>query len=209
MIRASHIGLLVLAAVILAGCSPGSGVPRPSSGASSSATTSTASSAVPYAGAPKVANPLPVSTLSGDPCADGLTADQTKTVFGQVESGQRKDDPVLGSNCEWSNPDTGALLSVTYDSTHDGLSSVYRGNKPRAIVWHETSIQGFPAAAHLTNLSGPKDTFCVVSVGIADSASVDIGLTLSRAKVGKSDPCAVNTQIADMVIGNLRQKAGS
>ena len=168
-----------------------------------------AGSTPPYAGAPKVTNPLPVSVLSSDPCATALTADQTKTIFGQVESGARSDSGALGPTCDWHNLDTGAGVLVTYDSTHDGLSSVYRGIKPQAIVWRETSVQDFPAAAHVTNSGGSKDEFCDISVGITDTASVDIGLTISRAKVGKSDPCTVDLQIADMVIGNLKQKAGS
>lgn len=152
---------------------------------------------------------MPVSVLSSDPCASALTADHTKTIFGRVENGRRSDSGALGPTCDWSNPDTGAFVSVLYDSTHDGLSSVYAGTKPRAIVWTESAVQGFPAAAHVTNFGGSKDEFCDISVGIVDSASVDIGLTLGRAKVGKSDPCTVDFQIADMVIGNLTHKAGS
>ncbi|TVT61907.1 DUF3558 domain-containing protein [Amycolatopsis rhizosphaerae] len=211
MFRTSHIWPLALAAVVLAACSnsPEPGNPQPSSAAGSSASTSSANSALPYAGAPQVADPLPVSILSGDPCVDALTADQTRTIFGQVESGGRSDHGALGPTCGWSNLDSGASLLVTYDLTHDGLSSVYRGSKPRATVWREVSTQSFPAVAYVTDLGGSKDAFCAISVGVADSATVDIGLTLSRAKVGKSDPCAVNAQIADLVIGNLRQKAGS
>ena len=210
MIRTSRVWLLALAAVTLAGCGsdPGSGG-SPSSTQAAPSTSASAGSTLPYAGAPKVTNPLPVSVLSSDPCATALTADQTKTIFGQVESGRRSDSGAVGPTCQWSNPDTGAFVSVVYDSTHDGLSSVYRGTKPQAIVWNETSVQGFPAAAHVTNSGGSKDEFCATSVGVADSASVDIGLTISRAKVGKSDPCTVDLQIADMVIGNLKHKAGS
>jgi hypothetical protein len=207
MTRISSVCLLAVTAIALAGCSgdPGAGGSPPSTQPASSPAVSTP----PYAGAPKVANPLPVSALAGDPCATALTAEQTKTLFGQVEQGTRSDHGALGPTCEWSNLDTGALVLVTYDSTHDGLSSVYRGIKPTAIVWREASVQGFPAAAHVTDLGGSKDAFCDLSVGIADSASVDIGLTISRAKVGKSDPCTVDLQVADMVIGNLKQKAGS
>lgn len=97
---------------------------------------------------------------------------------------------------------------MTYDSTHDGLSAVYQNTKPRSVVWREMSVQGLPAVDFVTD-NGLKDAFCTVSVGIADSASVDIGITISRAKVGKSDPCTANVQVADMVIGNLKQKAGS
>jgi hypothetical protein len=207
MTRTSPAWLLALTALTLAGCSGGPGAGG--SPSSPPAASSTADGRPPYAGAPKIANPLPVSVLSGDPCATALSPDQTKTIFGQVEQGARSDHGALGPTCEWSNLDTGALVLVTYDSTHDGLSSAYRGTKPRAIVWRETSVQGFPAAAHVTDLGGSKDEFCDLSVGIADNASVDIGLTLSRTKVGKTDPCDVDLQIADMVIGNLKHKAGS
>jgi hypothetical protein len=76
-------------------------------------------------------------------------------------------------------------------------------------VWRETSVRDFPAAGHVTEFGGSQDEFCDISVGVVDSASVDIGLTVSMAKAGKTDPCAVDLQIADMVIGNLKRKAGS
>jgi hypothetical protein len=210
MIRASRIWLLALTAVTLAGCSsdPGTGG-SPSSTQAVSSTSASAGSGLPYAGAPKITNPLPVSVLSSDPCASALTADQTKMIFGQVETGARSDSGTLGPACSWTNPETGALVLVTYILAHDGLSAVYQNTKPHAIVWRETIVQGFPAVAHLTKGSGPKEQFCTISVGIADNASADIGLTLSPAKIGTADPCSVDLQIAGMVAGNLKQKAGS
>lgn len=211
MIRISGVWLFAFAAVVLVGCggSPGTGGRRSSARAVSPTSVPGGDGVLPYAGAPKVVSPLPVSVLSGDPCVDALTADQTKTVFGRVVGGRRSDSGALGPSCEWSTPDTGAGLLLTYDSTHDGLSSVYRGIKPRAIVWRETSVRDFPAAGHVTEFGGSQDEFCDISVGVVDSASVDIGLTVSMAKAGKTDPCAVDLQIADMVIGNLKRKAGS
>lgn len=211
MIRTSRIWLFALLAVTVAACtsSPGTAAPQSTTQAASSTGVPTTNSALPYGGAPKVSNPLPLSVLSGDPCADALTTDQTRTVFNRVVSGERSDSGALGPTCDWSTPDTGALVLITYDSTHDGLSSVYQNTKPQTIVWRENSVQGFPAAAYATD-DGAQDRACNISVGITDSATVDIDLTIGTTGVAQGkDPCTADLTIADMVVGNLKQKAGS
>ncbi|WP_432849192.1 DUF3558 domain-containing protein [Amycolatopsis sp. CA-161197] len=166
--------------------------------------------ALPHSGAPKVQNPLPASVLAGDPCQQALTADQLEKILGTAPQGKR-DDASIGPACNWTNADTAAVVGVGYTSqTHQGLSALYQNTKPQATVWKELApIQGFPAVAHSTYESGTNTGFCQVSVGIADDLSFDASLGLSTAKIGKVDPCGVAEQVADMVVTNLRQKAGA
>ncbi|MFF4598446.1 DUF3558 domain-containing protein [Amycolatopsis sp. NPDC001319] len=174
------------------------------------ASTPPPSATLPHSGAPKVSHPLPASVLSGDPCQDALTSDQLKLIFGMVPSGKRDDIGSLGPGCNWNNVDTGAMTAVGYTTQQaGGLSAVYAGTKPQATIWRELPpIQGLPAVAHST-FPNRRNDFCQVSVGISDEHSFDASLALSFAKVGKVDACDVAARVADMVVTNLRHKAGA
>ncbi|WP_370940330.1 DUF3558 domain-containing protein [Amycolatopsis sp. cg13] len=196
---------------LVAACSGGSAPnPTPGSG-SASAPSSAAEKTLPYAGAPKVNNPLPVSVLSGHPCDEALTPDQVGRILVQKPQGKHDDEPSLGPQCHWLNSDAGAVATVMYvTKVSDGLSAVYANSKPQSTLWRPLPpIQGFPAVAH-SNLS--KDTekeFCQVSVGISDQHDIDVSVTLGQSKAGGPDPCDVTAQVADMVVTNLKQKAGA
>jgi hypothetical protein len=212
--RPLRVGLVVTLAAVLAACSTNvqPGAPQTTEQTPTSATNqSPTGKTLPYAGAPQVTNPLPASVLSGDPCTDALTNDQVRTILGVAIAGKRDDSGALGPSCDWTNTDRGSSVGVTYDTTnHDGLSSIYQNTKPQAVVWKELpSIQGLPAVAGVTPNSGPRDRFCDISIGITDESVVDVSIMLGDSKAGTTDPCTVTEQVAGMVVGNLKQKAGS
>jgi hypothetical protein len=71
-------------------------------------------------------------------------------------------------------------------------------------------VQGFPAVAASTLSSGTQTGTCQVSVGITDASTIDATLTLGESKQGgNADPCELSARVADMVVTNLKQKAGS
>ncbi|GAA3554179.1 DUF3558 domain-containing protein [Amycolatopsis ultiminotia] len=192
---------------VIAGCSGGS----TAAPASTPQAPSSTAAALPHSGAPKVEHPLPSSVLSGQPCQEALTSGQLTEILGMVPQGKPDTLPGIGSKCDWSNLDSGAGVTIYYGTlTHQGLSAVYQNTKPQAKVWKELPpIQGFPAVAHSTFSSGTDTGFCAVTVGVSDELTVDASLTLSDAKQGKADPCELTARVADMVVTNLRQKAGS
>ncbi|QYN18854.1 DUF3558 domain-containing protein [Amycolatopsis sp. DSM 110486] len=198
----------VVVAVVLAGCSSGS--PNPNTSPSASAPTDSAQNvSLPYAGAPKVSNPLQSSLLGAQPCQEGLTSSQLTDVLGKVVAGSPTTTAGLGPSCTWTNSEKGSSVDVAYDTaTNDGLSSWYQNTKPKAVVWQPTQVQGFPAVAHVTN-GGAPDEFCQVTIGINDQRTIDVSVGLGPAKKGKLNPCQAAEQVADMVMTNLRQKAGS
>lgn len=193
-------------AIVAAGCTG-----APTTTPAIPATPSISGPTLPHSGAPKVEHPLPASVLSGDPCQQALTPDQVKKVFGSVVPSKRDDLPSLGPACNWTNSDTGAVLGISYTTqVHDGLSAVYANTKPRASLWKELPpIQGFPAIADVAIGAEAEKDFCEVSIGIRDDLTADVSLNLGNTKVGKAAPCDVAAQIADMLVTNLRQKAGA
>ncbi|UOZ03300.1 DUF3558 domain-containing protein [Amycolatopsis sp. WQ 127309] len=167
---------------------------------------------LPFAGAPRVADPLPLSVLAGDPCSDALTPDQVVAAVGASVSGQREDLAEVGPACAWSNRDTGGAVGVSYTlNTHVGLSGVYANTKPQSALWRELpAIQGFPAVAHAGAKGGTVPAgFCQASIGLADNLSIDVSLTLGVSKKDTEDACSLISQIADMTVTTLRAKAGS
>ncbi|MFI7120735.1 DUF3558 domain-containing protein [Amycolatopsis sp. NPDC049868] len=179
---------------------------------SADAPRSSAPSALPYAGAPKVTNPLPASVLAGDPCKDALTSTQTSFLLGSPLQVTNSSTPGIGPACGWSNPGTGSRIFITYDiTTGQGLSKVYQNTQPQSAVWRPlTSVEGFPGAAH-TGQPGQKDPvdFCQVSVGLADDLAFDISAVVGPAKQGTVDPCDAAGKAAEAVVTTLKAKAGA
>ncbi|PFG50197.1 uncharacterized protein DUF3558 [Amycolatopsis sulphurea] len=150
-----------------------------------------------------------MSVLSGDPCQGALTPGQLHKIFGTVPQGVPDSKAGLGPNCDWQ---ADAGVSVGYATQdHQGLSAVYQNAKPQTSVWHELPlIQGFPAVGYIDKAGAASGDICTVSVGVADALSFDVVLTLSQAKKNAhADPCESAARVAEMVVTNLRQKAGA
>ncbi|MEV6873408.1 DUF3558 domain-containing protein [Amycolatopsis sp. NPDC051128] len=210
-----HVLAVVLSAVgLVAGCSPrdGDGAGTSGSALPASPGENASSASLPYAGAPKVANPMPSTVLSGDPCIDALTPEQVVAAVGVEAPGKREDLPQIGPACAWSNTDTGGAVGVSYTiNTHVGLSGVYANTQPNSAVWRELPpVRGFPAVAHAGSKGGAIPVgFCQASIGLADSFSIDVSLTLGSSKKHTEDACILITQIADMTVATLKAKVGS
>ncbi|WP_328607382.1 DUF3558 domain-containing protein [Amycolatopsis sp. NBC_00345] len=202
---ASHTWLLLatVSALLLSACSTttaGSPAPAPSS------STSQSEPAPPYGGAPKVDNPLPDSTLAGDPC-DALTPEQLKVDVGPGITGTRGDLSKFARACHWSAPQVGALLVISFMSQHeDGLSPVYSQTQQSMKRFDVLPpIQGFPAVGY-SDKPGPVSSFCNVAVGVADNLRFEVSLTVAANST--SDACKIAAEIAGDVATTLKQKAG-
>ena len=198
--------------VVLAGCSTGGAIDTsapPTSRDVSAPSTSRTTSTMPYAGAPKVSNPLPASVLDGDPCANALTPEQVKQAIGVQVAGKPNTlvAEALGPSCAWANITSLGQIIVTYvTQPRTGLSGVYKNTKPKNPVWREISdLHGFPAVAFSDN----TDHDCTVTIGIADDLSVDVGGILGDTKRGKADSCEVVAQMAGLVVDTVKKRAGA
>jgi hypothetical protein len=213
MNRVRALAVVLAASGLAVACSGHSG-PGGTSGSAAAAPPgrNASSPGLPFAGAPKVRDPLPSSVLAGDPCADALTPDQVVAAVGVQVTGQREDLAQVGPACAWSNHDTGGAVGVSYAlTTHVGLSDVYANTQPKSALWKELpAVQGFPVVAHagIKGSAIPAD-FCQASVGLSDSISIDVSLTLGESKRDTADACGLVSQIVDMTVTTLRAKAGS
>ncbi|CAM2823249.1 DUF3558 domain-containing protein [Saccharomonospora xinjiangensis] len=198
------------AVLTVVGCSakPSSeAVPTPLSSVSSSAG-SGGSPRLPHSGAPAVADPLPESVLSDHPC-EVLTPEQVRQALGPGASeGERRDLEQVGPGCGWGNPENAAAFQIGFSVvSREGLSAQYANTKPQKAVFRElASVAGFPAVAFKRS---EDDNFCTVAVGIADEYSITAGVSQSLEKESDgTDSCVPAEKVAEVVVGNLKAKAG-
>ncbi|EHK87151.1 hypothetical protein SZMC14600_11993 [Saccharomonospora azurea SZMC 14600] len=91
--------------------------------------------------------------------------------------------------------------------SREGLSAQYANTKPQVKVFRESvSVGGFPAVAFKVS---EDDRMCTVAVGLANEYSVVTTIGLSAEKEAEGvDSCVPAEQVAEMVVGNLKAKAG-
>jgi hypothetical protein len=170
----------------------------------------------PYAGAPKVTDPLPLSALAGDPCAL-LSHAQVQTYLGPSGTPKSHLDGDAIKGCQWSAPAESQELSVTVPTEPgDGLSLDYRVEKPAAARFDVLApIQGFPAVA-ITRRQRKPSRSCRIVVGIADQLTIAVALGPSQSS--RTDPgstaapdldfCARSANLASEIVATLKKRAG-
>jgi hypothetical protein len=161
---------------------------------------------LPFAGAPKVTNPLDTSHYEQDPCKS-LTAEQTQSLT-LPPTGKIDDKVALSSACVWSNPDTrgSVMISFIVDDPR-GLSPEYDAKNRGAWEFFEElpKIEGYPAIAR----NNPDDRDigrCTVVVGVADDMVFAIDLQLSQVNVGIKKPCEVAADVAELALQTMKQE---
>ncbi|MBB3050640.1 hypothetical protein FHS23_001635 [Prauserella isguenensis] len=195
-------------AVLASACSSEDGQAEPQdspapSVSSSAPASSQATSDLPHSGAPAVDNPLPESTLSGDPC-NALTPEQVKTALGEEASqGERDDREELGKACRWSNISAHSSFIVGFQTETEGLSSTYANAKPQVEAFTEVApVEGYPAVTYKT---GAEDPMCTAVVGVANEYAVSVTGTLGTdAEREGKDPCGPVQQVAGWVVSGLK-----
>jgi hypothetical protein len=201
----------VLAAVI-AGCTTVSpGAPTPATTIentnppeSTASTSPTDGQELPYAGAPKVDDPLDTTRFQQDPC-QALTQAQVQPL-GLPPSGASVDMP-LGNACKWSKPDSTGSATVHFLDRHPyGLSAEYQAYKDgkTAFFLELPPIEGYPAVA--TGVAdGRAQGWCTVVVGVSDKISFEVPITLALDSIGKDDPCEVAARVAGLALQTMKQ----
>ena len=212
------VSLALVGAVVLsvAGCSgtsdgvaspvsPSSDVSQPVS--SSSSESQLPGGQLPHSGAPAVSDPLPESVLAIDPC-EVLTRDQVEEMLGDDAPEGQRNDLKTGPSCDWQDPKSGAGFSVYLGTeTRQGLSGYYQNTKPQAGIWREMpEFHGFPAVVSSADES--PYTSCHMAVGLADEYTISVGVTLSRDRMGKGDKCEPVQKMAELLVENLKERAG-
>jgi len=206
LLLASLVGLGLLSA-----CTTTSkGDPRPTDSAENTAASSTPQTSdngeeLPFAGAPKVTDPLDTSRYEQDPC-QSLTSDQAQSL-NLPPTGKINDKVALSNACEWFNPDTRGRVMVSFivDDPR-GLSPEYDVKNRGGWEFFEElpNIEGYPAIAR----NNPDDRDigrCTVVVGVADDMAFAIDLKLSQVNIGVKDPCEVATDVAGLALQTMKE----
>lgn len=208
-VRASRLLIVVAILAVAAGCtttSAGSPLPVPGGGSTenSSAPSPPAGTEVPYAGAPKVEDPLDTTQFQQDPC-QALTAAQADKLNVRFP-GESGEGP-LGNTCEFrGRSDERALIDVrSLDKYPHGLSATYQAEKDGKWVHFAElpPIEGYPAVAY-DGVDQRETGGCVVDVGTADEVAFEIVLQLSTDNIDKKDPCETAAMVAGLVLQTMK-----
>jgi uncharacterized protein DUF3558 len=178
------------------------GDPQPATtGASSTSTTGNTEEELPFAGAPKVSDPLDTSRYEQDPC-QALTADRAQSL-NLPPTGETMENVALGNGCEWKNPETRGVVNIVFivDDPR-GLSPEYEAKNQDFKELPE--IEGYPA---ITRDGADEFGGCTIVVGAADDMAFESIVQLSQANIGKKDPCEVAVQVAGLALQTMKQGA--
>jgi hypothetical protein len=207
--------IILLGLTLAAGCTTTSeGEPRPADPTSSASADPTSGSPggdeeeLPFAGAPKVNDPLDTSRYEEDPCRS-ITGEQAQQELNLPPTGEPMENVALGVGCEWKNTDTRAYLHIVFivDDPR-GLSPEYQVNDEGGWEFFEErpDIEGYPAVAR----DGVDDRArgrCTVVVGVADDMAFESTLQLRGSNIGKKDPCEMAAFAASLALQTMKQGA--
>ncbi len=204
---------LLLGLTLLASCSNTSeGTPRPTPTTETSAESPSGSDEpdgeeLPFAGAPKVNDPLETTRYQQDPCL-ALTSGQTEEL--NVNSPGEPRDGALGNACNWGGKDDRrALVELAFlDEYPFGLSAAYQANEDGKFDFFKVlpPIEGYPAVA-FAGTDDRQNGGCAVDAGVSDEIAFGVMIRLSTANVGEKDPCETAAMVAGMALRTM--KAGS
>lgn len=199
------VGILSLAAC--SGEQPGQAQPvdgaSPTGSSSAPSSSGGSNAGLPHSGAPKVREPLDVSAFLRNPCST-LTRDQVINTLRLLPQGERIDEP-SGPRCRWSDPSKGSAADlIFYTSIKDGLSNTYQTQHNRDVFEPMEPIQGYPAVIAMT-LDGRPSGRCSIEIGLSDQLTAQIGATVSRSKIGKSEPCQAVRMVADLMLTTMKR----
>jgi hypothetical protein len=167
-------------------------------------TSGTDATELPYAGAPKVGDPLDTGRFEQDPC-QALTSAQAGDL--EVEwPGESREAP-LGKACTWRGQnDRSALVEVAAQDKYPfGLSAVYQGEADGKWAFFEEldPVEGYPAVSY--GQVDQRDTGgCRVEIGVSDEIAFDVVLQLSAKNVAKKEPCETAAMVAGKVLQTMK-----
>lgn len=195
-----RVGMFLLAALCVGGCSGGGGHGWVGHGATTTPTHAAPTTAErPKGGAPVVEEPLDVEVLRHDPC-DAIAAGQLSGL-GISEPGLH--DSYDGNpECRWHLSDSqlhviGLSPVVTSDG---GLGDLYE-QKDYQQYFEPTEVDGYPAV-YASVLEQRSHGNCELWVGVTDRLAVDI-----KTYFLEVDPCPVAERIATAMIEHARGAA--
>lgn len=186
-----------VAAVVVAGCAGSSGSEVPTSAPVPT------SQALPYAGAPTVAQPLETKSIDNDPCAVATDA-QIVAITGIALNARSVDGTAKARRCSWSLVDGFGLLSGGTLVVDDrGLSSSYELHAAGKMTQFEVvpPIDGYPA---VVATKAPREGYCPLRVGLRDDLTYLASADLSPRHPAFKDPCSVSRKVAELAIRHLK-----
>jgi hypothetical protein len=190
-IRFTGAAVAAVSLVVLAACTtaaPGTPIPDQVNSTETPTSGDSPTEELPSNGAPKVENPIDATHFEQNPC-DALTPAQASRL--NVPPEGQAADTEFGGGCIWRNPDSGGATGISFlSSVRRGLSIAYAEESAGYYRYFKPidDLEGFPAAIFDTGTDKPTSQ-CSITVGLSDDLAFQTLTNLSRANIGKTDPC--------------------
>ncbi|MFI9449009.1 DUF3558 domain-containing protein [Amycolatopsis sp. NPDC052450] len=196
--RARLVSVLAVATVLAAGCNGETG------GKAEPSTPTPDATALPRAGAPKVATPLKTEKLTNEPCSAATDA-EIEGIAGKLKS-SKVEQIAGGPTCSWVLADlAGSINGGLNVSQPDGLSHLYalkqQGNGVTTFK-PLPDIAGYPAVVYANGGEGAGN--CNLAVGVRDDMMYTVVTALFDDSPGYSDPCGSSVKLAELAIQRLK-----
>jgi hypothetical protein len=206
--RSLALASLLGIAIVSACTAPSEGDPRPvdPTGSTTSSSSGNGEEELPFAGAPKVNDPLDTSRYEEDPCRS-LTSAQAQSL--NLPPTGTFNEATLTVGCEWFNTQTRGQVNIDFvvDDPR-GLSPEYQANRSGKWEFFKElpTIEGYPAVAR-AGIDSRDDGTCTVVVGVADDMAFASSVQLSLANIETGDPCKKAAEVAGLALQTM--KAGA
>jgi hypothetical protein len=200
---ASLLGIAIVSACTISS----EGEPRPVDSTGSMTSSSSGNGEeLPFAGAPKVNDPLDTSRYEKDPCLS-LTSAQAQSL--NLPPTGTFNEATLTVGCTWLNTQTRGEVNIDFivDDPR-GLSPEYQANRSGKWEFFEElpTIEGYPAVAR-AGIDSRDDGTCTVVVGVADDMAFASSVQLSLANIENGDPCKKAAEVAGLALQTMEAGA--
>jgi uncharacterized protein DUF3558 len=192
-----RVGVFLLAALCVGGCSGGGGHGWVARGVTATPTPAVeTTSERPAGGAPSVDEPLDVEVLRRDPCG-AVTAEQLSGL-GITDAGLQDSDEG-NPECRWhlSDSELHVIALSPVVSGDGGLGDVYE-KKDYQQYFEPTEVDGYPAV-FASVLDQRSQGNCDLWIGVTDQLAVSVETYFLEV-----DPCPVAERIATAMIEHAR-----
>lgn len=205
--RSPAIASLLGIAIVSACTTSSEGEPRPVDSTGSMTSSSSGNGEeLPFAGAPKVNDPLDTSRYEKDPCRS-LTSAQAQSL--NLPPTGTFNEATLTVGCTWFNTQTRGEVNIDFivDDPR-GLSPEYQANRSGKWEFFEElpTIEGYPAVAR-AGIDSRDDGTCTVVVGVADDMAFASSVQLSLANIENGDPCKKAAEVAGLALQTMEAGA--
>lgn len=169
--------------------------------------------ALPYAGAPNVANPLDGTPLVNDGCSAMTLTQASQILGGTIKRTVPNSGTIMTAGgetgCGWDlNEGLGGVVAGPTVHNPYGLSGTYKASQSAVAAGKQPTfkemapVEGYPTIQYTEGFQG--NGVCITDTGISNSQDYIVKVDLSERNPNYADPCGLGAKVAALAIKKLK-----